>query len=364
MAGIYIHVPFCRRKCAYCDFYSVARPELEESFTDAVLSELDARLPELGGQPVETIYFGGGTPSMLPPRLLKRIMEALPAGHTREVTIEANPEDAETNAARQWRDIGFNRVSMGVQSLIDGELRIIGRRHSAGHALQAVENLRSGGFTNISLDLMYGLPGQTLTSWQQSVRGVLLTGVPHLSAYLLSYEPGTLLWRRREQGLVEEASGELAEKMYALLCRETAASGLEHYEISNFATPGMHSQHNSSYWDLTPYLGLGPGAHSLGADGVRRFHNANIHEYLAQPATVTVEDENDNERLDDLIIISLRCRHGLDTMMLPPDKRLALIKAAEKWVQRGYLVCNGSTLYIPEQHWLRSDAVIRDLLFG
>lgn len=364
MAGIYVHIPFCHAKCAYCDFYSLGNRKLADRFIAAATEEIHCRLGELGGEAVKTVYFGGGTPSSLSAEQLSAITDALPLSDVEEFTIEVNPEDVDRDNALAWRRSGINRVSMGVQSLNDSELKAVGRRHTASDALRAVETLKQAGFDNISLDLIYGLPGQDIASWERSVDGILECGAAHLSAYLLSYEPGTALTRRLERGLVEEASEDLATEMYELLCAKTAAAGMEHYEISNFAIPGRHSRHNSSYWDLTPYLGIGPGAHSLGADMVRRYHPADIKQYLANPQDIVAETETHREQLDDLLIISLRTRRGLDTGALAADDRAELLAKAAPSLASGMLRLDGNRLSIEPGNWLRADAIIRDLIFA
>lgn len=362
MAGIYVHVPFCHAKCAYCDFYSIARTGQAEAYVRALLDEHRQRLDENGGLPVNTLYLGGGTPSLLDAQHVESIARRMLTADTAEFTIEVNPEDVSPDKVRSWKDAGVNRVSMGVQSLVDDELKAIRRRHSARQALEAVETIQAAGIDNISLDLIYGLPGQTSESFISSAEGCVAAGARHLSAYLLSYEPGTLLSRRLAQGLVSEASDELVEDMYGRLCSLLAAAGYHHYEISNFALPGFESRHNSSYWDLTPYLGLGPSAHSLGADGVRRYHQADLRAYLTDPVQTVEESEDDEEKIDDLIIISLRRASGLDTDRIPEPYRSRLLESAAPHLAQGTLVAEGKIIKIPERHWLRADAVMRDLL--
>lgn len=363
MAGIYIHIPFCHAKCAYCDFYSLGSRKLAPQFTEAVLREIPLRINELAGHSIKTVYFGGGTPSSVDSSALQAILKALPTKDAVEVTIEVNPEDVDEESSRAWLEAGFNRVSMGVQSLVDSELKAVGRRHSAAAALTAIDVLRRAGFRNISADLIYGLPGQTEESWLYSLCKLLAAGIDHLSAYLLSYEEGTPLWRRLKRGLVEETSAQTAAAMYSLLCREAANAGMEHYEISNFARPGMFSRHNSAYWDLTPYLGLGPGAHSLGADGIRRHHLPDLGLYLKDPGATEPENETPEEKLNDLIIISLRTARGLDLTAVPEPHRSLLLRNARGALARGALTLRGHTLTIPPEHWLTSDAIMRDLIF-
>ena len=252
MAGIYVHVPFCRAKCAYCDFYSVARPEMAEAYVDAVIREFRLRRGELGDGAVRTLYFGGGTPSLLSPDQFALLSSYFDKDGIEEFTIEVNPDDVTPEKIDAWLQSGVNRISIGVQSLDDDELRSVGRRHNARQALDAIALIRSKGIDNISGDLIYGLPGQTLDSFRRSLEGLINAGITHLSAYSLSYEEGTLLWRRLQEGKVTPADEELTLAMYAALCEQARLARFEHYEISNFALPGYRSRHNSSYWRNVP----------------------------------------------------------------------------------------------------------------
>lgn len=365
MAGIYVHVPFCHSKCAYCDFYSIANHKQMSHYVQAVAKEWDARKHELASEPIHTLYFGGGTPSMLDLNDFASLADLFPLKNITEFTIEANPEDISEYAIKQWIKAGVNRVSMGVQSLIDSELATIGRRHKAVDALEAISRLHNNGIENISCDLIYGLPGQTPASWQYSLEKLIDTGLSHLSAYCLSYERGTRLYSMLQRGIVTEADDETINKMYDALCSTASKAGFEHYEISNFALPGMHSRHNSSYWDYTPYLGLGPGAHSLGADGLRRYVPGNLNNYLAAPEDSAVIDEEDaTDRFNDLLLISLRTARGLNLTEIPDIFKTELEKAAEEFLIKGLLICKGNTWRIPEAHWLISDSIIRALFIA
>lgn len=245
-----------------------------EAFVDAAIGEWGERSAGLS-EPVDTLYFGGGTPSSLPAELLRRLLEALPTENLREATIEANPEDVTDDWVRFISgETPFRRVSMGVQSFCDDELVTVGRRHSAARAAEAIDCLRRGGIDNLSCDLIYGLPGQTAGSWRRSLERLISFRPEHISAYLLSYEPGTRLDAMRRKGTVTEADDDMAEAMYEALCDMTRMAGYVHYEISNFALPGCEAVHNSAYWDNSPYIGLGPGAHSF--DGFRRSFNLSL----------------------------------------------------------------------------------------
>lgn len=360
--GIYVHVPFCAVKCAYCDFYSVARSELFSAYADALAREYRNRACECGATPVETLYFGGGTPSLLPEDIFYRITELFPLTQIHEFTIEANPDDVNERKARCWRECGVNRISLGVQSLVDSELKAVGRRHDSARALGAIDILHAAGFDNITADLIYGLPGQTADSFRYSLEMLLSTGIKHLSAYCLSYEKGTRLWLMRRRGALVEASDELIEEYYRILCSVTCRAGMEHYEISNFALPGYRSQHNSSYWSGTPYLGLGPGACSLGADGKRRNVRSDIRAYIANPNDLLeVEEESRTEKINDMIMTGLRTVEGFDTSCLLPDEYAQVIESARPHIAAGTLKASESRLYVPEARWLMCDAVIRDL---
>lgn len=363
MAGLYVHIPFCHAKCAYCDFYSIALRAKADAFAEAAVAEYRSRLPELGGRPVETVYLGGGTPSCLPAAALEKLVAAIDTSATSEFTIEVNPEDVNASSAALWRSLGINRVSMGIQSLDDGELREIRRRHSAAEALAAVDTLHAAGFDNISCDLIYGLPGQTPESFARSLDMLLEKDIQHLSAYLLSFEPHTLLTRRLDRGEIAEMDFENVYRCYEILCRTAAARGFGHYEISNFAKPGRRSLHNSNYWNLTPYLGIGPAAHSLRADGVRVFHNPDLNSWLKEPAQVEFDEENRLNLLNDMIIISLRTARGLPREHFSAHEWRQITTAAAPFLADGTLVEENGHLRIPEKDWLQSDAVMRELLF-
>ena len=267
MAGVYVHIPFCASRCSYCDFFSTLQLEQTgAAYVEAVIAEARLRRDELQGEAVRTLYLGGGTPSQLPVPLLARLVEGLRGvfgfQDLEEFTVEANPDDVTPSWCAALPPLGVNRVSMGVQSFEDGILRLIGRCHTAQQAVQAVNNLRQSGIDNISVDLIYGLPGQTISSWTDTVKQALDLEPQHISAYGLTYEEGTRLWRQRERGEVIEVPEEQCLEMYRILVGCLKSAGYEHYEISNFALPGFHSRHNSSYWNDTPYLGLGAAAHS------------------------------------------------------------------------------------------------------
>lgn len=370
MAGIYIHIPYCHSKCAYCDFYSMPRTEHFEQYVTALIDEWHSRINEIS-EPIETIYIGGGTPSILPPATLDRLIRALPLDNVTEFTIEANPEDVTKEFSDYIaRQTPINRVSMGIQSFVDDELKLIGRRHSADEAIKAIERLKQSGIGNISGDLIYGLPLQNIATWQHSLDTLLSLNLTHISCYLLSYEQGTRLYAMRLKGNITEASESEAVAYYDFLCRTCAARGYEHYEISNFAQTGYRSKHNSGYWSGVPYIGLGTAAHSF--DGlVRRYNPSNIKEYIAHKHTpekpfFVIDEENESQRFNDFILTSLRTSRGMDLDVCERTfgtKRIEeLLSSAARHIKSGNMQLSGRQLSISENMWLISDSIIIDLI--
>lgn len=362
MAGLYIHIPYCHSKCAYCDFYSRPDDGRADMVIDTITAELKCRRHEIAGS-FDTVYIGGGTPSCLSAGQLTRLIEGVrPDNQLLEFTIEANPEDVNTQTVALWSALGIDRVSMGVQSLNDGELAAIGRRHTADDALRALDCIVMGGIDRISCDLIYGLPGQTLASWQASLDRLLSTGITHLSAYSLSYEPGTLLYARMQSGRLTPTDDDTVASMYSLLTDHARRAGMRHYEISNFAEPGFEAVHNSSYWHSVPYLGLGPSAHSF--DGhTRRVNPASTVKYLAGMPSYAVEDESPVDSINDVLVTRLRTDNGLNlTDDIPARYRHAIETAAAPWLASGHLFIQDNCLIIKEEAWLVSDAIMRDLL--
>ena len=380
MAGLYVHIPFCKSRCYYCDFYSTTLgQQVIKRYVGTVLAEAQLRVHELHTQPI-TLYLGGGTPSLMPIPLLQQLVNGLnealqckmfDVNGVREATIEVNPDDVTPDSARAWRCIGFNRISMGVQSLVDSELQAIGRRHSVIQVINAVSTLRAAGFDNISLDLIYGLPGQTIDSWRSSLEGVIALRPQHISAYCLSYEPGTLLWQRLESGDLNEASDETCEAMYNILLDVTDNIGYKHYEISNFALPGYYARHNSSYWDNTPYLGLGAAAHSYDGTSRRHINPANIFEYqreILHKGVVAGEDDilGTEQRYEEMVMLGLRTVRGINlramASILGNDYRQRLLDNAARHLADGLLRKVGDCLVLNRCALFRCDMIVRDLI--
>ena len=401
MAGIYIHVPFCQSRCAYCDFYSTTLLTHREAYVDTVCRELRHRLPELKGETIKTIYFGGGTPSTLTIEELRRILEnifhlstfnactsernasllaisqrAQPSINEvnfqlEEITLEANPDDLTEEYIQGLRTLPINRVSLGIQSFHDRTLRLVGRRHTAQEAIDAVHRLQEAELTNISIDLIYGLPGETLDDWAYSLEQAIALDVKHISAYHLTYEEGTRLWRMKELGLVTPIDEEQSVQSFELQREKLLAAGYEHYEISNFALPGYHSRHNSSYWKDTPYIGIGPGAHSYDRSN-RRWNLSSLTDYIATPQGNDVPHEIEhlttNERYDERIITELRTARGINLTRLKADfgerYHTHCLRSAAPYIERGQLIhTEDNHLHLTPESILISDAVMRDLLY-
>ena len=281
-----------------------------------------------------------------------------------EVTIEINPDDVTPHFVETLSQTPVNRISMGVQTFSDELLLFLNRRHTSAQALQAVQLIRDAGYNNISLDLIYGLPGQTLWDWESDVRQLLALDVPHLSAYALSYEEGTPLHNLLLEGKVSEVSDELSWQMYEYLMDETAAAGFEHYEISNFAKPGKCAKHNCSYWDGSPYLGFGPGAHSYDGNNVRRSNNTSLSDYVHATSDVLhqIEVLSPQERYDEYVMIHLRTASGLSLAHLTSEQKAYCLQMAEPHIRCGNLLKEGDRLRLSRKGIFVSNIVISDLM--
>ncbi len=375
MAGLYIHIPFCESKCIYCDFYSMANNNhLIDKYIDALLVEAVLRKKELNSETLTTAYLGGGTPSLLSITQLSKLVNGLKKvfdfSEVEEFTIEVNPDDVTADYIQQAKSLGINRVSMGVQSFSDEDLRFINRRHTAKQATDAIHIINKAGIDNISIDLIYGIPGQNIEMWKNNVDTAISLSVQHISAYTLMYEDGARLSVMRSLGKITEMDDAVVAAMYDYLVAQLKSNGYIHYEISNFALPGLHSRHNSSYWNLTPYLGLGVAAHSF--DGtVRRFNPSNLKMYLDTlgegKLCVEVENITEAERYDEYVMLRLRTADGIDADELMHrfgEKYYQFfIEKAKPLVSERSLINENGRYYIPENHIMISDNITCDLLW-
>ena len=394
MAGIYIHIPFCRSRCIYCGFYSTTALQLRQEYVEAVCRELEKRAFEEGERAFEeggrrkeegeylinTIYIGGGTPSQLTIGQLRQILDAVyiynNVAEDAEVTIEVNPDDVTEDFVRGLSTLPVNRVSMGAQTFDDERLRFLHRRHSASQVSEAVRLLRDAGIRNISVDLMYGFPEESLDDWQHDISSALALNVEHLSAYCLMVEEGTPLYNMYSRTQQESSSSshdisltseELERAMYETLTDRLEAAGYEHYEISNFARKGYRSRHNSSYWDGTPYIGIGAAAHSY--DGNTRSWNvSDIRKYIDAMTEgkrlFESETIDDNTRYNDLVTVALRTREGLDLRALLPKYRDYAIKNARRFISDGLLQLSASDhLALTRKGLFVSDMIMSELIY-
>ncbi len=371
MAGLYIHIPFCKSRCSYCGFYSTTHLEMRQQYVDALCKELTSLTSHLS--PLTSLYIGGGTPSQLTIAQLEQIflyinkVYPLPSIQGEiEITIECNPDDVTEEYAMALPQLGINRVSMGAQTFDDQRLRFLNRRHTASQVPQAVERLRQAGIRNISIDLMYGFPDETLEQWEHDINAALSLDVEHLSAYCLMLEEGTPLHRQLQQGLIRETNEETERQMYERLIDKLSEAGYEHYEISNFAKPGFRSRHNSSYWNDVPYIGLGAAAHSY--DGHRRSWNvADLKEYLrrVENGESPVEDSELIEgwtRYNDRITVALRTREGLDLTTLTDEHHDYCMKNARRFLNNGLLILSDHHLALTRRGIFVSDMVMSELM--
>ena len=314
--GLYIHIPFCKAKCAYCDFYSLAHSEEKmDSYTAALLRHLEEVAPRAAGMQVDTVYFGGGTPSYLGvsrlTRLLQTVLRRYDVARGAEITLEANPDSAgDWRELRKLRRAGFNRLSLGVQSTDDALLRRIGRVHTYEQVQQAVTAARKAKIENLSLDLIYGLPDQTMEDWQRTLADAVALGPEHLSCYGLKVEEGTPLWQQRQQLTLPDDDAQADMYLYTVAALEEA--GYRQYEISNFAKPGRESRHNLKYWSMEEYAGFGPGAHS-DFGGVRYGYVRDLDGYIAGRLVLSEsEGESTLARDYEYVMLSLRTAAGID----------------------------------------------------
>ena len=381
MAGLYIHIPFCASRCIYCGFYSTTAVASQDRYTDALCREMqmqkDYLLKALDATPhmeLSTVYLGGGTPSQLSGENLEKLFDTiynkvylaqLPVSATAEVTIECNPDDITPQFASILSSLPVNRVSMGVQTFSDERLKFLRRRHSAREVDQAIGRLRQAGIGNISIDLMFGFPQETMADWRIDLQQALSLEVEHISAYSLMYEEGTVLYRLQQEKKVRETDEETSLEMYNLLIDELTAHGFEHYEISNFARPGFRSRHNSSYWQAVSYLGLGASAHSYNGYS-RQWNVADIRQYIEAiergvlPAEIETLDAD--TRYNDRIATALRTREGIDLSVLEKPYQTYLEELATPHIRRGHLVLKDGCLALSRSGIFISDSIMADLM--
>lgn len=372
MSGIYIHIPFCIQRCHYCDFYSTTKLKLRDRFVKACLHEMELRKEYLDNETADSIYFGGGTPSVMSYRgiatLLEGIYNNFRIADDCELTMEINPDDAGERALSEWKNLGFNRLSIGIQSFHNRDLQMMNRRHDAGQAVKAVEAAYAAGFENISVDLIYGLPDSGLEKWQYNLRMIQELPVTHLSAYHLTIESGTQFYYWMQEGKFREIEENQSYEQYLMLTKYAKRMGFQHYEISNFARNNQFSRHNMKYWTGEKYIGLGPSAHSYQIQA-RHWNSSSLQMYIDSYSNgrlnLSEEVIDPATRQNEFLMTRLRTKSGIlkrDWIREMADGSWeSLIKRAEKHLTSGNLVYTGGVLRIPNSKWFTADGVIADL---
>lgn len=371
VAGIYVHIPFCKQACTYCDFHFSTNQKLRAPLVDAICQEMEQRKSEIKS-PVQSLYFGGGSPSILNASELDQIFEALHQHYdfseVKEVTLESNPDDHHAEKLKQWLSLGVNRLSIGIQSFMDRDLELMNRAHNAQEADRCVQSARAAGFDALTIDLIYGIPGQSMKQWQSNVQKAVSLDVDHISAYCLTVEERTALHHLVEKGEVEEKDDSVIEKEYLYLHRKLADCGYEHYEISNYAKQGKRALHNSSYWSGSQYLGFGPGAHSFDGKFKRRWNVANNARYINaigdKEAYFEEELLNADERFNEVLMTELRTKAGVDLSTVGEKHKQHLINTINHQDEpmRSALTIQDERLLLNPERWLMTDAYLRELV--
>ncbi|MBM3184661.1 MAG: radical SAM family heme chaperone HemW [Bacteroidetes bacterium] len=366
MAGIYIHIPFCRKRCSYCDFhFSTTFSNYREELISAINREIELRKYELK-ESIETIYFGGGTPSLLTEEELSSILETIrnlfPINQEVEITLEVNPEDVNLETITYWKILGVNRISIGLQSFKESDLKWMNRAHDLEQGFEAVNLLKKQGFENISVDLIYGLPGLTLLEWEQHLKQVIALNIQHISAYCLTVEKRTALNHFVKTGKLKTPSEDIQSEQFNLMLRVLNQNGFFQYEISNFAKPVYESKHNSSYWQNKPYLGVGPSAHSF--DGkTRRWNISNNTNYYKNVGTneswFEMEILSKNDQWNELFLTGLRTIFGVSKTSLSELGKLSSseIKTMGSLKEQGELVETENAYILTEKGRLKADGI-------
>lgn len=371
MAGIYLHIPYCKQKCHYCNFFSVAHTSHREEMVPAMMRELLLQKNYLRGEVVSTIYFGGGTPSLLSSdeirQLLSGIYELFTVETEAEITLEANPDDLSPEKIRQLASTGINRLSIGIQSFSDKDLKFLNRVHSAEQAIQCIKRSQDAGFSELSIDLIYGIPTLTAEQWNTNLMTALDLQIPHLSSYALTVEDKTPLSVMIRKGKMPDVDDTVQLQHFGMLVDLLEASGYQHYEISNFCVPGKYARHNTAYWKGIPYLGLGPSAHSFNGSS-RQWNVSGITPYIQSinEGKVPFETEllSPSQRFNEYVMTSLRTVWGCDTLKIQEDFgsawREQLMKDAKPYLDKGLLSFTEHKLQLTREGKFRADGIAAD----
>lgn len=373
MAGIYIHIPYCRKLCSYCDFYHVMSTGDSGECLEAMDIEMDLRKDYLSGENISTIYIGGGTPSLLTVRetegLLNSIMRLFHVESDCEITVEMNPDDIEAQYLSEIRQLGINRLSIGIQSWRDADLKLLNRRHDSAKASRALKDAISAGFENVTIDLIYGIPGMTRKEWAENLDYSFSFDIKHLSAYHLTFEKGTMLWKMREKQAINEIDEDESAALFNILIEKAENAGFIHYEISNFGKPGYFSRHNSNYWKQVNYLGIGPSAHSFNGYS-RQWNVSSVKEYIKSVNSGRTyyerEELDTRSRFNEYIMTSLRTMWGIDLEYVEKafDKESYdyLVNLSGKFKNYGLMKSEGHFLILTNQGKMISDNIISEFM--
>ncbi len=365
MAGLYFHIPFCKRICAYCDFFKSADLRSMEPVRQAMHRELEAQRSFIGDHHIRTIYFGGGTPSLYAPTALQEFAdhaaELFDCSQVEEVTVEVNPDDINAQYIRELRTTAVNRLSIGIQSFNDAELRFMNRRHTSAEALDAVRLAQDAGFDNITIDLIFGVKGFGDQTLARNIEQALSLGVQHISAYHLTIEPDTAFARRVARGEFAAVDEDVSEREYLTLHNTLTGAGFDHYEVSNYALEGYQARHNSAYWSGDEYLGIGAGAHSF--NGMRRqWAVASVEQFIAGGDIYTDELLTEIDHYNEYVMTALRTRRGVSIEEMKSRFSQPAVEQflhnLQPYIASGEVVVEGSRVAIPPEKMLRSDAII------
>ncbi len=372
MAGIYIHIPFCKQACHYCNFHFATSLHYKNDFVAALLKEIELQKDFLNNETVETIYFGGGTPSLLKTEDLILIIEKIKTtsivSAQAEITLEANPDDITEEKLLGWKETGINRLSIGVQSFFEEDLKWMNRAHTADQAVSSLQ-LAIQHFNNITIDLIYGTPQLTNKKWKQNVDTAISLNISHLSCYALTVEPKTPLDKMIKQHESEAADPDKQSEQFLLLMEWLEQAGYEHYEISNFAKPGRRSRHNSSYWQQKKYLGLGPSAHSF-TGKMRQWNIANNSLYINSINKGIVPFEKEEltavQQLNEFIMISLRTMEGIKLQVISDEFGVTskeVLDKSKRFIENGLIKFENNSLILTKEGKLLADGIAADLFF-